>query len=399
MGRSAWDRVLPRIGIGMAVAGVAALGLSAWIDTLFPSRASSAVGLPFGATLVVYILVGTFLVYRRPRNLVGWLLLLVGFFGGTDSFAADYARYGLFTSPGSLPGAQWLAWFAAWGFQPVLVAPALIMLLFPDGHVVSRRWRPLLWAAALVPLGVIVPQMLMPTLGFGPSDLHHPNPIGIPGTQHAMESVRDLMIPLVFGLLPLALVHLIIRYRRAATVERLQLKWFVCSIVAALLLVGPLSSAARQDLFTSIGLTLLPISIAVAIQRYRLYDIDKIVSRTIAYVLVVGLLLGTYLLIVLAFSTLSPLPKDSPLVVAISTLIVAALFRPLLGRIRREIDRRFNRTRYDAARTLESFSQRLRSEIDIDQMSQEMLTVVSQTVQPRALSLWLRPGSAGDVPA
>jgi hypothetical protein len=144
------------------------------------------------------------------------------------------------------------------------------------------------------------------------------------------------------------------------------------------------------DVSFGLGLTVLPVSIAVAIQRYRLYDIDRIISRTLVYTLVVGLLLGAFLLLVLVLSTLSYLAGDSPAVVAISTLLSAALFRPLLLRVRSVIDRRFNRARYDAVKTLESFSQRLRSEVDIESLTRDLTRVVAQTMQPAAVSLWLR---------
>jgi hypothetical protein len=386
--------LLKLTGTGLGVVAGVSLGLDVWIGSLSTHNDQSLVApssIAYYGAIVTYAAVGAFLVFRRPGNLVGWLLLSVGFFGGTDSLAADYARYGLFASPGSLPGATWSAWYAAWGFQPVLAVPAFLLVVYPDGHVLSRGWRPLRWAVALAPLIGIVPQMLAPDLEFGALNLRYPNPVGISGTEHLMHSIRDLVIPAIFLLLPLALLHLLIRFRRATPIQRLQLKWFVYSVLAAVALIGPLSSVPVFGHFSpSVGLALVPIAIVLAIQRYRLYDIDKIISRTIVYVLVVGLLLGTYLLVVLALSTLSPLGKDSPAIVALSTLVVAAAFRPLLDRTRKLVDRRFNRARYDTARTLESFSHRLRSEVELDSLSHDLLSVVALTMQPTNLSLWIR---------
>jgi hypothetical protein len=391
---SSWDRLLSAAGIAVMAIALVSFGLAVWLHTLNPPTGQSAVGGgSILAAMVAYVVVGGFLVHRRPHNLVGWLILSVGFFGGSNTLATEYARYGLLTTPGSLPFASFWAWYGAWSFEPVLAVPAFLLVLYPDGRLISKRWRILAFALVAVVTANILPYALEPSLELGQSDWHirYPNPIGIPGSGHLMNSILGWSASIGGPLFLVSLLYIFIRYRKSSAVERLQIKWFAYSALAAIVLIVALSPVpVLTDVAFGLGLSVLPIATLVAIQRYRLYDIDRLINRTIVYVVVVALLLGCYLAVVLLVSTLSPLSKDSPAVVAVSTLAAAALFRPLLARVRAFIDRRFNRARYDAQQTLESFSSRLRNEVDIDSLSRQLIGVVHTTMEPNGVGLWLR---------
>ncbi len=393
------ERLLAAVALGAVAVALVSIGVDGWLSALNPPTPQSTAGsMSIMLALVVYVAVGGFLAYRLPTNVVGWAILTVGFFGCTNPLAMDYARYGLMTNPGSLPWASFWAWYASWSFELVFSAPILLILFYPDGALLSRRWRVLVYLIALLAVGSAFPYMFGPRLelGQGGWNLHVPNPVGIPGSgalMHVLEGVTGMaLLPVVI----LAVAHLFIRYRRARQVQRLQVKWFLysCVVAVAVLFIGT-PIPAIGDVTFGIGLAVFPIAVAVAILRYRLYDIDRIISRTVTYALVLAVVIGAYLVVVLAFSTLSPLGGDSPVVVAVSTLVAAACFRPLLTRLRDRIDRRFNRARYDAARTLEGFSQRLSSEVELSTLTHDLLAVVGATIQPRRLSLWLRDERAG----
>ncbi|MGH2749688.1 MAG: hypothetical protein ACRDK3_02250 [Actinomycetota bacterium] len=208
------------------------------------------------------------------------------------------------------------------------------------------------------------------------------------------DAPYTLMLPALFG----AFVSMMFRYRRAADVERLQLKFFLFALAISLvgIIVGPISSAegSGNELLASVGVLLLPIATGLAILRYRLYDIDRIISRTLVYSVVVLLLGLTYAGVVLSIQATLPIDDDSPLIVAVSTLAVVALFRPLQARIRDLVDRRFYRRSYDARVTLDGFSARLRSEIDLGDLESDLLAVVLDTVRPTHCSLWLSGSEA-----
>lgn len=398
------ERLLSRVAVGAAVTALVSVGVDSWLGSLNPPTPQSAAGsASIVFALVVYTVVGGFLAYRLPTNVVGWAILAVGFFGCTNPLAMDYARYGLMTAPGSLPWASFWAWYASWSFEFVFLAPMVLILFYPDGVLLSRRWRVVVYLLAVLGAANVFPYMFGPRLELGQSgwNLHVPNPVGIPGTGPLMHILLGVAGAAILPVLLAAVAHLFIRYRRAHQVQRLQVKWFLysCVVAVVILFVGtPLP--AVSDISFGIGLAVFPIAVAVAVQRYRLYDIDRIISRSVAYVLVLGVLVGSYLLVVLALSTLSPLSQDSPAVVAVSTLLVAALFRPLLVRVRRVVDRRFNRARYDAARTLENFARQLSSEVDLTSLEGRLTAVVARTMQPARVSLWLLPqadaGPPGD---
>ena len=345
---------------------------------------------------VAYSTVGLLIMLRRDDNSVGLLFAWVGIFAGGYALAFEYATLALFTEPGALPLARAITWLQAWVYVPALgVSFLFVPLLFPTGHLLSKRWRPVAFIAA----GAIASISLGDALRPGPiDDFPVSNPLGLTASAH---SVLELSVPFLFGpATVLCVAALIIRWRRARGVERQQLKWF--AFAAAFLPVNALSWAildfldvqgpaadAYEQILASAAFLGLPIATGIAILRYRLYDIDRIVSRTLAYGLLTAVLAGGYFLAVLALQSVLPLAGDSPLIVAASTLAVVAAFGPLRSRIQSVVDRRFNRSRYDAARTVETFGSSLRRETDLDELRSDLVALVEATMQPSHASLWL----------
>jgi hypothetical protein len=269
-----------------------------------------------------------------------------------------------------------------------------LLLLFPDGHLASRRWRPVAWLAAGILATVLVANALAP----GPLDSfpRFANPLGIDLLGGVLDRVLALAGALYLGVTASCVAAVVVRFRRSRGEERQQLKWF--AYAAGLLLIFLLLNVLAGDpnnLFFGVGLTLFPLATGIAVLRYRLYDIDRLISRTLVYGLLTALLAGIYggavLVLGQVFGGVGGDPPSG--VVAGATLAVAALFQPLRRRVQAAVDRRFNRRRFDAARTVETFSVRLRDEIDLDMLSAELLTVVDQTMQPTAVSLWLQPSA------
>jgi hypothetical protein len=280
---------------------------------------------------------------------------------------------------------------------PLLGLLPLLVLLFPTGRLPSRRWRPLVWAFAA---GLV---LYAASVLFKPGPLDHglpTNPLGLESAKGLLQlagALSSLLFPMF--VVPV-LVSLVLRFRRARGDERQQLKWF--TFAAALLAVfssglGAIVERIRSPyvgpVFFAFVVSMIPVAIGVAVLKYRLYDIDRLINRTLVYGLLTALLGGGYAGLVLGFGQL--LGQDSPLVVASATLVVAAAFQPARRRIQAAVDRRFNRRRYNAAKTIDAFSARLREEIDLDTLTAELLAVVDQTMQPERVSLWLRPTAAG----
>jgi len=344
--------------------------------------------------------VGALLASRRPRHPVGWLLLGVGLALVVTLLIEAYVKYGLLVRPGSLPGARYLAGFTYSTVPSWLSCAGFVLLLTPTGSLPSPRWRWWARVAAAAPVVVVVVVVVV-VLGsvVQPDPLapdYHGNPLAVPAL------ARVLVVPAVAGVV-IVLVSLlvgagslVVRFRRAGGVERQQLRWlaYAAALAAGLLLVALFAGfvLTKDDVvFASlaVGVALLPLATGAAILRYRLYDLDRIISRTVAYGLLTVLLGGTYAGVVLGLGQL--LGRRSSLAVAAATLVVAAAFQPARRRIQELVDRRFNRRRYDAAQTIQAFSARLRQQVDLDSLTGELLGVVEQTMQPTSVSLWLRP--------
>jgi hypothetical protein len=337
---------------------------------------------------LAFVTVGAFLGGRRPANPVGWLLLGWGLVMAFSAFVGAYVERGLVRDPGSLPGPAWAAWAEAVVWHPAFGLLAFLLLLFPHGRLPSPRWRAFAWATAAVYLTLALAAAASP----GAVELYYPEaspPLRLPPADLA-DTVFGWLLPGQLLLLLVALVSVVLRLRRATGEERQQVKWFVYTVVTVTVtFVAGIVVFGGGVLFPLFGL--IPVSVAVAVFKYRLYDIDRLINRTLVYGLLTALLIGVYAaLVFLLGRLLDPATGDSALAVAASTLAVAALFQPARRRLQEQVDRRFNRRRYDAARTVERFSGRLRDQVDLDTLSAELLTVVDRTVQPASASLWLR---------
>jgi hypothetical protein len=368
---------------GLAVALlVAAMAIGPWLVLGY-------VGV-LGLLSLAFLTVGAFLGGRRPGNAVGWLLLGWGMVMAFSAFTAAYIERGLVRDPGSLPGPGWAAWAEAVVWHPAFGLLAFLLLLFPHGRLPSRRWRPFAWCTVAIYLTLSVSAALAP----GAVELYYPEatpPVRLPVAGLA-DTVFGWLLPGQLLLLAGALVSVALRLRQAPGEERQQVKWFVYTVVTVIVLfIGGIVVFGAGVLFPLFGL--VPVSVAVAVFRYRLYDIDRLINRTLVYGLLTAVLVGVYAgLVFLLGRLLDPATGDSALAVAASTLAVAALFQPARRRLQELVDRRFNRRRYDAARTVERFSGRLRDQVDLDTLSAELLGVVDHTVQPVSASLWLRSG-------
>ena len=352
--------------------------------------------------------VGAVIVAHQPSSRIGWLCCSVGLLVGPAFLAQDYAWSALVDRPGSLPGGPAMAWLGQW---PVVVAYGLVvtflLLLFPDGRLVSPRWRVVAWAAAADLAG------LWFLIAFDPESLGEieretvPNPLGIQDAAATFRLLEAVAVPLLGLLILLSAASMVVRFRRSRGVERQQLKWFTYAPLAAVLVwlvasVPALMSGAPglvvalrvyvAGAIISVG---LPLAIGVAILRYRLYDIDRLINRTLVYGLLTALLGAVYAGSVLVLGQLFGGVGDRTpsWAVAGATLAVAALFQPARVRVQTTVDHRFDRRKYDATKTVAAFSARLRDEVDLDTLSTELLGVVDQTMQPTTASLWLRPST------
>jgi hypothetical protein len=346
--------------------------------------------------------IGAVIVARQPRNRIGWLCCGVGFLVGPAFFGQDYAWYTLVHQPGSLPGGLAMGWLGSW---PWFIALGLILvflpLLFPNGQLVSWRWRPVAWAAAAWLVLIWVGVAFSPGPLEGVNDKTVPNPLGIEGAEATFELLETIAAPGLGLLMLLSVTSMVVRFRRAVGAERQQLKWFTYAATLSVLLflsfaLTGLDTRTPSPLgfvIAALWLMTIPMAIGVALLRYHLFDIDRLINRTLVYGLLTALLAGFYAAAVLVLGQLfGGIGTEPPSwAVAGATLAVAALFQPARRRIQQAVDRRFNRRKYDAAKTVEAFSVRLREELDLDTLSVELLAVVNQTVQPAKASLWLRP--------
>ena len=341
-------------------------------------------------TAIVFPVVGALIVSHYPANALGWLFCLMGFSSGLSVFASEYATYALMVEPGSLPGAAMAAWLGSWIGTPGFLSVALIPLLFPDGRPPSRRWRPLMWLA----IGVIVAATVSIALMPGPLDARPPiqNPFGVAGARGVFEYLLFAGAPILGLTLVVGVVSLIVRYRRSRGTERQQLKWF--AYAATLTPLGLIGNSLFPDfawLVGGVGVALMPLAIGVAILRYRLYEIDLIINRTLVYGSLTATLALLYFGSVTALQYLFSLltGQGNTLAIVASTLAIAALFNPLRRRIQSFIDRRFYRRKYDARKTLEAFGSKLRDETDLEKLCEDLAEVVDETMQPSHISLWL----------
>jgi hypothetical protein len=352
---------------------------------------------------VFFSTMGAIVASRRSENLVGWLLGLYGLAQSISHFSGQYAIYALLAQPASFPAGEAMAWVSSWLVPIIIGFSVFFILLFPTGGLPSRRWRWVTWlTVAFVLVGVILGAFSSgPVEGLGPIR----NPLGIEGFSNVYNSILFTMVATF--LLVAAASSVFMRLRRAKGVERQQIKWFAYAAAATVIglflayviptvIDTPLWFERASYAVLIAVIPAIPISIGIAILRYRLYDIDIIINRTLVYgsltVTLVALYFGGIVVLQRVFVVLTG--QQSTLAVVASTLLIAALFTPLRRRIQSFIDRRFYRSKYDARKTLEAFSAGLREETDLDALSDDLVGVVRETMQPAHVSLWLRPEKA-----
>lgn len=360
----------------------------------------------FVTAMFSFSIVGIAVASRQPRNSVAWILLAIGFLWQLSAATAGYETYGLKTNPGAVPGAEISLALSQWIWVPAIGLIAVyLVLLFPDGHLPSRRWRIVSWAGAVAMISAAV------GITFGTENFAE---VGYPDLENplAPEGLAWFFEPFNVGvaLLPFCIVgaaiSLIARYRRSRGVERLQLKWLATAVAAAALLFGVATAASFLywvgDLPLPVWVRLLqelsiysfifiPIAVGIAIRRHRLYEIDALINRTLVYAILTAILAASYLGLVFGLQALlAPFTADSDLAVAGSTLAVAGMFRPARNLVQRFIDRRFYRRKFDSQRTLEAFVTNVRDQVNIDDLTSQLVGVVHSTVQPAHASLWLR---------
>ena len=347
---------------------------------------------------------GALIASRHRSNPVGWICMAVGvlyvFAATADSVVNSYTQS--VREAGAVVRLLITIGESLWAVGLGLGA-TLLLLLFPDGKLPSRRWRPVAWAAMAIV--ILIPVSLILTPG-RVQDYPIINPVGIPGARRVLEAVVGLSVSSLAIVVPLSIASLFFRYRSASSEQRQQLKWLLLTtgLVGVMLtasiaieILGDRSNAAGEvsNFLSTAGLSFIPIGIGVAVLRHRLYDIDVILNRALVYTGLTAVLAATYIAIVFALQqVLSPLTEQSDLAIAASTLAVAALFRPLRDRLQGFIDRRFYRRKFDAQRTLDDFNSTLRDHVDLGELSSELEAVVRETMQPVHVSLWLRKAAS-----
>jgi len=337
-----------------------------------------------GVVVVVFIgafsTVGALLAWKRPENPIGWLLSATGLACAVGVFGVFLAHF-----PRTVTLAEWLGCMYLVGFGLCV----FVVLLFPAGHLPSRRWRPVAWAAGAGLAGWVLGCAFAPTIiTYSPSVRNPVGAAGSAGDVFKVVAVGGGVLVAAAGLA--AVLSLAFRYRRAGTTERAQLKWLVYAaavIVVASLAAIPVASNNLQNAISSGAVALVPVAIGIAVLRYRLYDIDRIISRTLAYAIVTGLLVGVYAGLVLLATQV--LRVHTPVAVAASTLAAAALFNPVRRRVQNAVDRRFNRARYDADQTVAAFAARLKDAVDLDSIRDDLAGVIDQALEPSHISVWV----------
>ncbi len=374
-----------------ALSLVAAIALTLMAHQEFNGLVALVIGVPCAA-------VGVLVARRQPRNPIGWLFLVIAacLFLGTDG--SDYA-FLAYRLGHHLPlGAVGLALGQLWG--PGLVLLFVVILLFPDGRLPSRFWRRALWVYCAI-YAVLLVATAVATAG---ALAAHPIRVDASGGLSAVNTpagwFKAVQAPAIIMLLVLSLCFIgrqVLSWRRSSSDRRQQLKWLASGAAFTLVCAGLSGSLGSSGItflnvvggFAWFGWAALPVSIGVAILRYRLYDIDRIISRTLAYAIVTGLLIGVYAGLVLLATRVLPLSLSTPVAVACATLVAAALFNPLRRRVQRAVDRRFNRARYDADKTIAAFAARLQDALDLDAVQDDLAGVVHQALEPAHVSVWI----------
>jgi hypothetical protein len=398
-----------------------ALALSLLLTLFLPASggitdvvANSVFAVVFAAIVLSFSTVGALIATRQPQNPIGWIMIVAGFGLAATILTGNYVELSLAQPPGRLPATVWVIWVTQWvwvpGFGPALT---FLFLLFPNGRLPSRRWRPVGWlaVAAMVTLGCSVAFMPGPL----PDYPQIRNPVGLTlleGSFLAGEVGPLLAYLSLVASIVLSASSMVVRFRQAVGEERQQIKWFAFAAGFAALGWVVLTLAYANDegteslllvvaqLLQLLSLLGIPLAVGIAILKYRLYDIDIIINRTLVYGSLTATLLAVYFggvaTIQAVFRFLTGQEQQPQLAVVVSTLAIAALFNPVRRRIQSFIDRRFYRSKYDARKTLEAFSVKLRDETNLQALKKDLLGVVRETMQPAHVSLWLHPDTTSE---
>lgn len=400
------DRTGKVVAVALLVSGVAAFAFfisSALTREPLPGAPTLlTTDISFAAAFSAFLPVGAFIALRRPRHPIGWIMCGIGLSNTVSMAAIEFATQALVVRPGTWPLGPEAAWVAMWSSAPTIPLLTLLMLLFPTGRFLSMPWRRIGHITVANTLFLTMAQMsLWPRRGRELIDallLDQDVPEGLIVPGWMFEASWLLLIVLIV----IGLASLVVRFRRSRGLERQQLKWmaYVAAVVAALVALNvgvfevtnvETAVADMTEHFLNAAVACIPIAAGVAILRYRLYEIDVVVNRTLVYGALTAILVATYVALVFALQgLLAPATADSDLAVAASTLAVAALFRPLRARIQAFIDRRFYRRKFDAQKTVEDFGTHLRDEVDLDSLTHRFVSAVQDTMQPAHVSLWLR---------
>jgi hypothetical protein len=387
---------------GMWILGLVGIGASTILAARNPPISATAVeettleGFIWVSTWIGFGLVGALIVSRRPGNRIGWILSGITFGLGLTLFVAAYGRYALVTSPRVLPLGAIAAWLATWTIVVVATLAVSLVIVYPTGAATTRLGRYALRAFVLLAILDVAAFAFRP----GPVEGDTPpdNPFAIPGAGPVLNQAVEYLGTLLAAIAVMAVVDLFVRFRRARGVERQQFRWFLMAIatfpilfIAAVILEEQVLGYEGFDpvvLAFALWGNGTAAAIGLAVTRHGLYEIDRIISRTVTYGLVSAVLIGVYLATVFVLGSLPPLQGE--LAVAGSTLLAAALFNPLRRRIQNAVDRRFNRSRFDRERTMEAMSRRLSSEVDLGELGRDLERVAGQTMQPVTVSVWVR---------
>ena len=320
---------------------------------------------------------------RRPENRIGWLFLVAGLGLGLIGFANQYAMHALYAARGSWPAGLAFAWLTNWTWIIPIAMLAFLFQLFPTGHVRSRRWRLAAWLAggafALSAVLLLIAATRLWAHPFTPSSHVH----GLTAVLYRMAAI------LISAAVLVSVAALVVRFARSSGEERLQLKWCATAalVLAVEFVVTIWVNSAFLNVLQSLAFVCLWAAIAIAILKYRLYAIDRIISRTLAYAIVTGLLVGVYAGLVLLATQVFRF--HTPVAVAASTLAAAALFNPLRRRVQQVVDQRFNRARYDADQTVAAFAARLKDTVNLDSVREDLAAIVDQALEPAHISVWV----------
>jgi hypothetical protein len=386
---------------------VGGLAIAATIAGIVLNAATNApldaYSFPDPGIALAFPLVGALIASRRPENSVGWVMLAAGAGSALTVASGAYAYAAQITFPG-LPGEAWAGWLQNWVWSiPFVLIASVLLVVFPDGRVPSRWWRGVVVVAVAFMGLIALTSALIPTVesGIGGNPIPSPFPVTLP--KGVGEGLQGFGFVVGLALMIVCVVGLVRRFRRSSGVLRAQLSWFtygyvvgVVALVASVVIGTPWSGEVSapvlvvlNSILPALAIGSIAVGVGIAVFRYRLFDIDRIISRTLLYSLLTALLVGVYAVIVIGIGTATG-RSDNPVLIAGATLVVAALFGPARSRLQSVIDRRLYRRRYDAERVLTEFGSRLRDEVDVDELRRLLGATAERTVQPERVRVWIR---------